>query len=276
VRGEPKPVTAGSQVAVWPEASPDGTRLAFQTGGDTENIYVSSADGSALRLLIGGRGINRVARWSPDGRRIAFYSSRAGRGDVWVVDSDGANPRQVTRATDAPIIFAAWSPDGRLAASEARPASRSFIFDPGAAWDATGNVRLLPPPDRDHQFVPWSWSPTGDRLAGFVRYLGNDSRDRASGVVILTIATGKYTRVTEDGNVPTPVWLPDGQRLLYAVNNKVMIVDLRTRRSRELLNVGAARLEAAAGGGFSVSAATGRLYVAPVTREGDIWFARQK
>jgi hypothetical protein len=64
--------------------------------------------------------------------------------------------------------------------------------------------------------------------------------------------------------------------LLYAVDSKVMLVDLRTGRSREVLNVGAARLELAAGGGFSVSAATGRLYVAPVVREGDIWFARAR
>jgi hypothetical protein len=104
--------------------------------------------------------------------------------------------------------------------------------------------------------------------------IGEDPKRDLPGIVILALATGKYTRITRDGK--TPVWLPDGQRLLYAVNNRVMLVDLRTSRSRKVLNVGVARLEMAAGGGFSVSPATGRLYVAPVVREGDIWFARSR
>ncbi len=62
----------------------------------------------------------------------------------------------------------------------------------------------------------------------------------------------------------------------YSVNNAVRLVDLRTRKSRELLNVGTGRLEAAAGGGFALSSATGFLYVAPVMRDGDIWLAQVK
>jgi Tol biopolymer transport system component len=276
VRGSLRPVTTGSLVAVWPEASPDGTRLAFHTSGDTENIYVSAADGNGLRRVIGGAGVYRVPRWSRDGRRLAFYSSRGGRGDVWVVDADGGNPRPVTKAAAAPVIFPAWAPDGRMAASEARPGSRSFIFHPDRPWDEAGNVTVLPRPSPETRFIPWSWSPSGDRLAGFGGPLDGSGADRPAGVLIFTPATGQYTRVTQDGTAPTPVWLPDGQRLLYAVSNTLRLVDLRTLRSHEVLNVGSARLEMAAGGGFSVSATTGRVYVAPVVRDGDIWFARPK
>jgi Tol biopolymer transport system component len=246
--------------------------VAFHTAADTEHIYVAAADGSGLRRVIGGAGIYRVPRWSRDGRRLAFYSSRGGGRDIWVVDADGGNPHQVTKAAAAPIIFPVWSPDGRMAASEMRPGGRSFTFDPDRPWDEPGNVTVLPRSDNDAQFIPWSWSPAGDRLAGGDR-AGDPKLDRP-GVVVLTLATGKYTRVTREGK--TPVWLPDGQRLLYAVNNKVMRVDLRTGGTREVLNAGAARLELAAGGGFSLSAATGRLYVAPVVRDGDIWFARPR
>jgi serine/threonine protein kinase/Tol biopolymer transport system component len=276
VRGDLTPVTTGSVRAVWPEPSPDGMRLAFQTKDDTENIYVSSIDGSGLRLLTGGAGVNRIARWAPNGRRIAFYSSRGGYGNVWVVDADGGHLRQLTQSRGAPIIFPAWSPDGRMAASEAQPGSRSFVFDPDKPWNEVSNLAMLPRPDPDTQFVPWSWSPTGDRLAGFGRPIVPGSAVASPGVLILTLSTGRYTRVTADGTAPTPVWLPDGHRIVYAVSNRVKLVDLRSGRTRELLNVGAARLEAAAGGGFSVSAAAGLLFVAPLMRDGDIWFARPK
>jgi hypothetical protein len=163
-----------------------------------------------------------------------------------------------------------------MAASETQPGSRSFVFDPHKPWNEVENFTMLPRPDPNTQFVPWSWSPAGDRLAGFGRPTVPGSAMRSPGVLILTLSTGRFTRVTADGTAPTPVWLPDGQRIVYAVGNRVKLVDLRSGRTRELLNVGAARLEAAAGGGFSVSAAAGLLFVAPLMRDGDIWFARPK
>ena len=90
---------------------------------------------------------------------------------------------------------------------------------------------------------------------------------------MLSLATGTYTRFTNAGS--TPAWLPDGRRRLYAVNDRLLLLDTVTGRSRELLNVGPARLEMAAGGGFGVSSA-GYIYLAPVTREGDIWLASAK
>jgi Tol biopolymer transport system component len=275
VHGGLTPLTTGTLVSVYPEPSPDGTRVAFQTFGDREDIYASGADGSNPRLVVGGGGVYRQARWSPDGRRIAFYSSRGASASVWVVDADGGNLREVTRSRAAPVIHPAWSPDGRMAASEVSPGTRSFTFDPDQPWDEARNLTVLPRPDPETQFIPWSWSPTGDRLAGF----GRRDRDPAStlpGVLVLTIGTGHFDRVTSDGRQPGPVWLPDGQRIVYAVSNRLMLLDLRTRRSRELLNVGAGRIEPAAGGGFGVSAAAGRIYVAPVTRDGDIWLAEPR
>lgn len=59
------------------------------------------------------------ADWSPDGKRIAFTRTRDGRfahrTDVWVVDADGGNARQLT-STIASAAFPRWSPDGRFIA----------------------------------------------------------------------------------------------------------------------------------------------------------------
>jgi Tol biopolymer transport system component len=83
-----------------PSWSPDGSRIAFVAlrdppVGNTE-IYVGSPDGTATRVTnYWGRDVS--PSWSPDGRRLAFTRGpSAFRAEVWIVDADGANLRQVT------------------------------------------------------------------------------------------------------------------------------------------------------------------------------------
>lgn len=71
----------------------------------------------------------------------------------------------------------------------------------------------------------------------------------------------QYRKVPCEARQPTPIWLPDGERLIYAAQNRLPLLDLRRGVSRELLNAGPGRLELAAGGGFGVSAATGHIYL---------------
>jgi Tol biopolymer transport system component len=54
-------------------------------------------------------------RFSPDGRKIAYVSSRAdGKGDVWMMNADGSGKDRVTRRDETYDYFPSWSPDGRL------------------------------------------------------------------------------------------------------------------------------------------------------------------
>src|SRR3954470_8794268 len=102
-----------------PQLSPDGTLVAFvktttdiASGKRNGGIWVGPADGSGpARLLIGGEKTENTPRWAPDGRHIAFISTRSSGGDVFVADADGASVRQITKlgAVQAPMVFA---PDG--------------------------------------------------------------------------------------------------------------------------------------------------------------------
>jgi Tol biopolymer transport system component len=58
--------------------------------------------------------------FSPDGRHIAFVSSRSGTPEVWVSDADGANPRQLTHLGAHVLSYPKWSPDGTRIAFHAR------------------------------------------------------------------------------------------------------------------------------------------------------------
>jgi len=92
-----------------PGISPDGSTIAFVSGGD---IWEVPARGGDARLLVSHPATESRPLFSPDGRRLAFTSTRTGNGDVYVVSlADG----ELTRLTfdDAAELLTGWSADGK-------------------------------------------------------------------------------------------------------------------------------------------------------------------
>ena len=84
-----------------PAWSPDGGRIAFQSGGQIDLV---STDGSQQRTLA----TNAYApQWSPDGTEIAFTRSRGNVADLFVMNADGSNPH---RLATGPVTAFAWRP----------------------------------------------------------------------------------------------------------------------------------------------------------------------
>jgi imidazolonepropionase-like amidohydrolase/Tol biopolymer transport system component len=100
-------VTEGTWMNV--DVSPDGRELVFDLFG---NIYVLPIEGGRARRLTDGPAFHVQPRYSPDGRRISFTSDRGGGDNIWVMDRDGGNPRQITREDFRLLNNAAWTPDG--------------------------------------------------------------------------------------------------------------------------------------------------------------------
>jgi Tol biopolymer transport system component len=118
----PENVRRGQQLTrqtgqvLTPSAAPDGDEIAFLAdSGGRANLWVLSAKSGETRQItfesdpavaIG------VPVWSPDGRSIAFVSSKGRTGfdfGIWLVDPDGGNLRNLVKAGLGP----AWSPDGK-------------------------------------------------------------------------------------------------------------------------------------------------------------------
>jgi Tol biopolymer transport system component len=90
--------------AEWPAWSPDGRRIAIQVGkrtseGSTSHIWiVDVASGQVQKLAAHEKPyLDETPSWFPDGKRIAFQSDRSGRMEVWVMNAEGTEARQVTK-----------------------------------------------------------------------------------------------------------------------------------------------------------------------------------
>lgn len=129
-----------------PDWSPDHSLIAFASNRDDPDgrtsIYVMAADGSNQRRLTPLGAGDYVPRWSPDGRKILFRSSRTGNPDVWVMDADGSNQRNLTDA-EGPDGPADWTSDGdSVVFTSSRRAPTGEIFIMGRDG---GPARLIGP-----------------------------------------------------------------------------------------------------------------------------------
>ncbi len=93
------------------DVSPDGQRIAFDLLGD---IYTMPIGGGTPTRIAEGLTYEHHPRFSPDGRRIAFTSDRGGGDNIWVMNADGSDKRQVTKEDFRLMNQPSWSPDGRF------------------------------------------------------------------------------------------------------------------------------------------------------------------
>lgn len=100
-----------------PQISPDGSRILYTVSNanldanrNDSNIWLASTKGTPARQLT-YTGKDRSARWSPDGKRIAFLSRRDGKSQVYLLPVEGGEALALTK-TWADIETLRWSPDG--------------------------------------------------------------------------------------------------------------------------------------------------------------------
>ena len=94
----------------FPEYSPDGSQLALQIDHD---IYIMNLTTKGLRRLTHDPANGMHPTWSPDGRRIAFMSSRNGRGEIFTALADGSDPQVAVTMPSGDAIDPRWSPGGK-------------------------------------------------------------------------------------------------------------------------------------------------------------------
>jgi tricorn protease len=183
--------------------SPKGERALFVARGD---LFTVPAEKGVTRNLTRTPGAHdKAARWSPDGRKIAFISDRSGEEEIWLVNQDGSGkPEQLTTGGKAMRYTPAWSPDSKRLA---------FSDKDGRVWVLTVADRKLLEVAHETRGTTrdYVWSP-GSNLLAFS--LTDPSGLRS--IWIWSADDSKLHRVTgEMFHESNPAWSPDGDYLYF-------------------------------------------------------------
>jgi Tol biopolymer transport system component/C-terminal processing protease CtpA/Prc len=201
-----------------PGISPDGSEIAFVSGGD---IWSVPAAGGEARLLVSHPAVEYRPLYSPDGRALAFTSARTGNGDLYVLDLAGGELRRLT-FDDTFEQLDSWSADGRWLyfSSVARDmAGSNDIYRVGVE----GGTPMQVSADRYLNEFGGVASPDGAHLAfvgrGYSQWWrrGHAHIDESEIWLMRDHSPARYERLTGEGAKELwPMWSADGRTIFYA------------------------------------------------------------
>ena len=249
IRQVPISVDEGSWMDI--DVHPDGRTIAFTLLGD---IYTMPIAGGTPTRIAEGLAWEVHPRFSPDGRRIAFTSDRGGGDNIWVMNVDGSDKRQVTKETFRLLNQPTWSPDGRfIVAKKHFTTGRSL--GTGEVWlyhvSGGAGIQLVKRASEQLQKELGEpvYAPDGKSIyytrnitpGPIFEYAQNSNTDLFN-IERYEIATGEVsTAVSGAGGSVRPTPSPDGKHIAFVrrerARSKLYIKDLTSGIERKIYDV---------------------------------------
>ena len=222
------------------DVSPDGKSIVFDLLGD---IYKISSDGGKATILRKGLAFEIQPRFSPDGKHISFTSDAGGGDNIWIMNSDGSDAKQITKENFRLLNNAIWTPDGNyLIARKHFTSGRSLGAGEMWMYHKTGGsgIQLTKKKNAQQDVNEPTLSPDGKYLyysedvypGGFFQY-NKDPNSQIYAVNRYDMEKGKTTRITGGpGGAARPQISRDGKKLAFVkrvrTKSVLFIHDLET------------------------------------------------
>ena len=245
-RKVPITVDEGSWMNV--DVAPDGRTIAFDLLGD---IYTMPIEGGTPTRIAEGLAYEHQPRFSPDGKRIAFVSDRAGGDNIWLMNRDGNDKRQISKEDFRLLNQPSWSPDGQfIVAKKHFTTGRSL--GTGEVWmyhvSGGAGVLLIKKPNERHQkeLGEPTFAPDGKGVyytrnvtPGPIFEYAQDSNTDLFHIERYDLNDGEVTTVAGGaGGAVRPSPSPDGKRLAFVrregAQSKLYVKDLASGAERKI------------------------------------------
>lgn len=261
INGTPESLTNGALPFIRPDLSPNGLWLAFNTQTNRDDLYILGTDGAGLRRLTEDNSKDRGPRWSPDGKKLAFFSNRGGPWEIWQYTMDGGQLTQLTRGAMGTTAWPVWSPDGKKLAYTIF-GFNSFLMDLDRKWNEQSPQALPPMEASEEIFSAWNWSPDGKQIAGFTQRPDGT----IAGIASYDLREKRFTKFSELGQ--DPVWLHDNRHLLFVHDGMIWLLDTVAGTRKIVMQSKDWQVERR---GFAVSRDDKWIYFSGSRTESNVW-----
>tara|TARA_R110002012_G_scaffold67015_1_gene174813 strand:+ start:7776 stop:10973 length:3198 start_codon:yes stop_codon:yes gene_type:complete len=246
VKQVPISVDEGSWIDV--DVSPDGGSITFSLLGD---IYTMPISGGTPTRIAEGMAWEVQPRFSPDGKRIAFTSDRGGGDNIWIMNRDGSDKKQVTKEEFRLLNQPSWSPDGRYVVAK-KHFTTGRSLGTGEIWiyhvSGGGGVQLVKKPSEKHQkelgepiYAPDGKSVyfTRNITPGATFIYAQDSNSDLFNIEKYDLETAETsTAVSGLGGSVRPSPSPDGKKIAFVrrelTQSKLYVKDLESGIERKI------------------------------------------
>jgi len=209
------------------DISRDGKIIIFDLLGD---IFTIPASGGEATQITSGMAWDMQPRFSPDGKEIAFTSDRAGGDNIWIMNVDGSDARQLTDEAFRLLNNPAWSPDGQYIVARKHFTERRSLGS-GEIWlyhvGGGKGLQLTEKPNHQKDVNDPAFSPDGryvyfdqDTTPGEFFEYNKDSTGQIYSVRRLDRETGDIdSYIAGAGGAIKPTPSPDGKWVAFLRRN---------------------------------------------------------
>jgi Tol biopolymer transport system component/tRNA A-37 threonylcarbamoyl transferase component Bud32 len=250
--GEEVEQTSDFGLQLFPDVSPDGQWLAFQTSTTSIREDVSIY----LRSLTHGATPHQLAagfdmKWSPTGKALAFLRGSLPNPELWIVPADGGGEKRLTSGgiwfsgrtgvpyNDLQPSFS-WAPDGENLTYSSEKSGQMNLWK--VRSDGAGEIMISQNTDPKVWLTAPLWAPDGKHIAYLIEPIGlyASGKERS---VCMTTETGAETKVIFSAPMPlrlvgwsasgAELYLALGERKLAAIPQEVSLLRLPVTGGKE-------------------------------------------